>query len=352
MFATLLLSVALDPAAAAGEDPLAAEIARWQRFVDTNPATDEMWKQIKVDGAAVLARAEQARAQDRRHLALLRLAFARETLSAGAYLGERSPKERTEVAAFEAEWRRMGPSLAGDPAAARAAAASLRPAVLRALAEAAGAQVRVYYDASLDYGRSTTPESGLYYLGAARAQQEWVSFLASLASPLRLAPPRVRPLDGELDALRAELLAAYRPPASIDRHRDFIGASAALKEARELAAARLDHGALLRYLQAVQRTAPLRAPAGAPADPAALKARLADFGRQLSQGGVDHSIGRLFLEAAESDLAEHPTDAPIAAAVATEVLPRYFAALEPAKARPSPGPDPAVTVTLVRWPYT
>ena len=351
MFATLLLSVALAPAAPAGEDPLAAEIARWQRFVDTNPATDELWKQIKTDGAAVLARAEQARAQDRRQLALLRLAFARETLSAGAYLGERTPKERTEVAAFEAEWRRMGPALAGDPAAARAAAASLRPAVLRALAEAAGAQVRVYYDASLDYGRSTTPESGLYYLGAARAQQEWVSFLASLSSPSRLAPPRVRPLDAELDALRAELLAAYRPPASIDRHRDFIGASAALKEARELTAARLEHGALLRYLQAVQRTAPLRAPAS-PVDPAALKARLQDFGRQLSQGGVDHSLGRLFLEAAESDLAENPTDAPIAAAVAAEVLPRYFAALEPAKARPWPGPDPAVTVTLVRWPYT
>jgi hypothetical protein len=352
MFTALLLSLALAPAAPSPEDPVAAEIARWQRFADTNPATDELWKQIKTDGATVLARAEQARARDRRHLALLRLAFARETLSAGAYLGERTPQERTEVAAFEAEWRRLGPALAGDPAAARAAAASLRPALVRALAEAAAAQVRVYYDASLDYGRSTAPENGLYYLGAARAQQEWVAFLAGLSSPSRLAPPRIRPLDAEIDALRAELLAAYRPPASIDRHRDFIGASAALKEARELAAARLDHGALLRYLQAVQRTAPLRAPAGATVDATALEVRLAGFGRQMSQGNVDHSIGRLFLEAAESDLAEHPTDAPIAAAVAAEVLPRYFAALEPAKARPSPGPDPAVTVTLVRWPYT
>src|SRR5262249_29785164 len=37
--------------------------------------------------------------------------------------------------------------------------------------------------------------------------------------------------------------------------------------------------------------------------------------------------------------------------VATDVLPRYFAALEPA--RPAPRlPAPRATVTLVRWPYT
>jgi len=40
-----------------------------------------------------------------------------------------------------------------------------------------------------------------------------------------------------------------------------------------------------------------------------------------------------------------------AAAVAEVVLPRYLAALEPAKPRP-PSPAPQVTVTLVRWPYT
>jgi hypothetical protein len=46
-----------------------------------------------------------------------------------------------------------------------------------------------------------------------------------------------------------------------------------------------------------------------------------------------------------------PAPPPIAAAIATDVLPRYFAALGPA--RPSPArPAPRVTVTLVRWPYT
>jgi hypothetical protein len=68
---------------------------------------------------------------------------------------------------------------------------------------------------------------------------------------------------------------------------------------------------------------------------------------------VDHSIGRLILEAAQADLAEHASDgaAATAAVVATDVLPRYFAALEPPAVRP-PAEPAKVTVTLVRWPYT
>jgi hypothetical protein len=40
----------------------------------------------------------------------------------------------------------------------------------------------------------------------------------------------------------------------------------------------------------------------------------------------------------------------LAAAVSTDVLPR-FAALEPARPG-TPKPAPQITVTLVRWPYT
>jgi hypothetical protein len=328
---------------------VAAEIARWTRFVETNPATDDFWKQIKDGAAAALGRAGQAHAEGRRNLALLRLAYARENAAAGAYLAERTQDERRDMAAFEAEWRRRGPSLLSSPVLPPAEAAALRPAVLRALAEAASAQVEVYYDASLEYGRSTTPDSGLYYVGAALAQKQWVGFLRGLSVPASGAPPPVRSLAGEMEALETELLAAYRPPVSIDRHRDFILASSALKEARELEAAGLEHGALLRYLQAVQRVAPLRSSSGV--DAAATKARLQALAARLGAGGIDHSIGSLFLEAAESDLAEHPSEATLAAAVATDVLPRYLAALDPAPPRPA-APEPAVTVTLVRWPYT
>ena len=77
--------------------------------------------------------------------------------------------------------------------------------------------------------------------------------------------------------------------------------------------------------------------------------RLAD-----REGAVDQSLGRIFLEAAQADVAASTTsgEPPAqASAVLTSVLPRYFGAIEPAKeARPSPAAE--VTVTLVRWPYT
>jgi hypothetical protein len=94
------------------------------------------------------------------------------------------------------------------------------------------------------------------------------------------------------------VLAAYRPPASIERHTDFIRASASLKEAHELDALGLRHGALLRYLQAAQRFAPSAAVPAGPPD--ALEARLREYDARLASRERDDSIGRLFLETAQS----------------------------------------------------
>ncbi|MFI4946567.1 MAG: hypothetical protein ACHP85_25030, partial [Burkholderiales bacterium] len=146
-----------------------------------------------------------------------------------------------------------------------------------------------------------------------------------------------------------EVLAAYRPPASIDRHSDFIRASAALKEAHELDALGLRYGALLRYLQAALRFAPLR---GVPAGPGtALEARLREYDARLASRERDDTIGRLFLETAQSLATGKDQDPALAQAIADFVLPKYFAALEPRKPA-AKAPEPRVTVTLVRWPYT
>lgn len=334
------------------EDPLAAELARWEAYLRANASGDELWVQAKEGVQPVLERAQRALRDGRRLLALMRFEAARQNLAAAAYLLERPAEERKSTPAFEAEWARMGRALGAElRAPSGEALQGVQPSALRALGEASLPQVRVYYEASLEYGRNTQPDSGLFYLGAAQAQRDFAAFCRTLSAPSTLAAVPLRPLGAELDALEAELLAAYRPPASIDQHREFIGASSALKEARELDGAGLRHGALLRYLQAALRFAPLRSEPVL--DAPALADRLEAFDRRLSADGRDVSLGRLFLEIAQDDRAAAAPGQSTAnaAAVVSDVLPRYFAALEPAKPEP-PRPDPLITVTLVRWPFT
>lgn len=337
-----------------GADPLAAEIQRWSTYVRTNTSKDEFWGQIKEAVQPALTAAEQALSDGRRLLALQRLAAVRPNVAATVYVAEHPGPESRDDAAFEAEWARMGQVLKSDLGATSPRAFDgVRPAAVRALAEAALPQVRVFYEASLEYGRSTTPDFGLFYLGSARAQREFAAFCRTLAFPAPRRAPPLRPLAGELDALETALLSAYRPPASLDRHSEFIAASSTLKEARELDAAGLRFGALLKYLQAALRAAPLAPAPPKPLDGGTLADRLRGLEERLSAGGRDHSIGRIFLEGAQADVAAAapPARPAIAEAIVTDVLPRYFAALEsgrPQRQRPAP----RVTVTLVRWPYT
>jgi hypothetical protein len=352
LVATLLVGSALLVQASPPTDPLTDEVASWSAYLRDDRSTDEMTKQVKEGATTGLARIEQALADDRRHLALLRMSSVASDLAALRYLRGRSPEQRREVGAFEAEWTRLGSVLAPSLGPTSPAAFDdVRPAVVRAIGEASLPQVGAFYHASVEYGRSTTPDSGLYYLGAAQGQRDFGALVRRLAAPTASGAPGVRGLAGELEDLQDDLLAAYRPPASVDRHREFIVASSTLKEARELERAGLRHGSLLRYLQAAVRVAPLRR--DAPAADATIPDTLKALEARLTHGGVDHSIGRLLLEWAQADLAEHAADgqAQVAAAIASDALPRYFAALEPERPRP-PRPQPGVAVTLVRWPYT
>jgi hypothetical protein len=336
----------------ASKDPLAEEIARLSEILRNQTSTEGIWGQVKEGGPPVLARAEEDLRAGRRLVAVQRLGDVRADVLAAAYVSERSAQAK-DIPGFEAEWARMGGVLRAEIAPPSPSALDgVEPAALRALGEATLSQVRILYDASREYGLNSMPENGLVYLAVAQAQRETVSLYRALATRAERRPPPLRTLEAELDGLQADILKAYRPPASIDRHGEFINASATLKEARELDAAGLRHGALLKYLQAAQRIAPLRSDLPAlGAD--ALAEQLAGFDRRLAAGDVDHSLGRLFLETAEADLAgdEPGKNPPSSVWIASDVLPRYFAALEPA--RPAAlKPDPQVKVTLVRWPYT
>jgi len=327
--------------ATATRDPLADDIAKWHAYLESvKNSTDEQQKQMTDGVAPAFARAEQAFKEGHRELALQRLASARVHLAAAEFVLSRPKSERTEQAAFEAEWKRAGEELRADLRTTPANAfASLQPAAVRAQAEATQPQVKIFYDASLEYSRNTDPFAGLYYVGNAFAQKQLAALCRELSTPTSQQQPPIRPIATDIASLQHELLKAYRPPASIDRHSEFIGASALLKEARELDASGLRYGALLRYLQAALRTAPLL-PQPAPFD---VNAKLSEFETRLA-APVDHTIGKQFLDAARSD----PNNAAI---IANDVLPRYFAAIGPAPAA-SKKVTPTVTVTLVRWPFT
>ena len=182
-----------EAAGGASVDPLAGEIERWANRLAAETSALPLWADVKAASAPALESAGQALRDGHRSLALLRLAAARENLAAASFLLEQPESMRKDQAAFEAEWEQAGLRLreARGPLSA-AALAGVEPAVVRALAEAALPQVRVYYDASLEYGRNTMPDSGLFYLGAAQAQRDFVAFLRTLRGP-GSATGRARP---------------------------------------------------------------------------------------------------------------------------------------------------------------
>lgn len=349
----LLLAAALASAsAAAPADPLTADIRHWEAFLKDNPAQDDIWKQVKQASEPVLARVEQALGDGQRLLALQRLSLMRVNLAAAEWAAARPAAERTDLQAFEAEWKRMGESLRPELEPQPDAFARMQPAALQAVAGTAASQVRAFYEASLEYGRSTELTFGLFYLGQAQAASDFVALCrriektGSLEAGVPHRPPALRPLKPELDALESDLLAAYRPPVSIDRHGEFIAASSALNVARALDAAGLRPAALLGYLDASLRAAAFRPAAAAGAAP--IEERLGAIQKRLDASATDATIARIYVESARSNLGANPQ---IAETIVSDVLPRYFEALAQPKP-PAPPVTPRVTVTLVRWPFT
>jgi regulator of protease activity HflC (stomatin/prohibitin superfamily) len=175
---------------------------------------------------------------------------------------------------------------------------------------------------------------------------QFARFVRELQWPVTAAPPPVRAITGEINALDADMTKAYE---TMDRasHPSYISASAALKQAKTLNARGQHAGALFQYLLARLVFAPLRAPAGADATAERIAAA-----RAALPGG-DHSVAELFLQLAEEGISgSQPAQRRGAAAVLDDVLPAYLAAIAP-PATTAPAPAAArVTITLVRWPYT
>src|SRR5262245_56221334 len=202
VFASILVGALGALASTRSADPLAAEVARWSEYLKTNTSTDEMWLQIKEGSDAAMARVESAMKDGRRLLALQRLATVVPNLESSEYLASLSPEARQSDAAFETAWKAAGRELSAELQAPKPSAlAGVAPAAVRAMGEASLAQVRVFYDASLEYERNTMPDAGYFYLGLARAQRDFAEFCRGLSKSTGMRPPPLRPLAAELGAL-------------------------------------------------------------------------------------------------------------------------------------------------------
>ena len=325
-------------AAAAAQSPVAEHLAH--QMAQTGDAVARAVPEDQRAGAqARLGRAKGALDAGRLHLALYELEGVFVLANASAFVNEAAAVTTTD--GFIARWKSDG-----EPKP-RANAEPDAPALIRALVASAARRAPVTYRAALPYGQDAGVEAGMYYLAEARALAAFADFARTIPWRRSGAPAPIRSVSSEIESFEAEVTNAYErmTPA---QHPTYIVVSVLIKRARALNDAADHAGALFEYLLARLRFAPLRPAGHASTDSAAIAAAA---GRLPSD--VDHSIARVFVEMAEAGVAsEDPARRRQAADIVADVLPAYHGALRPETRSTTTTVDPAVTITLVRWPFT
>jgi len=347
--AALLLGLAAAPSP---EAALRGEAGRLRGLLATFAAADEDRRGVEES----LDKADRALAQGRLLLAATRLREAGQSAEGRAFADAKAAVREAGLPAFEAEWTRLGGEIAGLRAGLPADLGARAPAAIRGLIEASLATVDPLYQSGRLYGENTTVEYGLYYLGMGRSALDWARLLASVDWPAAPTASLSSP-DPALESIDAEILDAYGKVRTPEARQAFIPANTALKRARDLRREARLFGTWFEILQARRALGLARRAAGVQPEPApGDRERLARLlhERQASwNAGLDHSLGRVFVEEAETAL--EGGDLRRVAAIAEDVLPAYAAAITGAPAtlqQLQALPPGAVTVTLVRWPYT
>lgn len=340
MFAAFLLAAAVPPAIAlptstdAATERIRREIARLRRESATISAAGA-GREVVAESKETLDGAERSLATGRIYRALEDLGRVSVRLHALSNTLRHGPNDGP---AFESAWTdRRAALLAGE---AERRLPTEAPVAIEALAQTAAAQVMIVADASRAYARVTGPRSGFYYLGEAEGDAAWSRWCRALGLRREAAEVPLRSIAPELAALSEREQAAFQPPLSIDAHPRFIELNATVKLARELDARGFRAGALYQYLDALEQLSAIL-PERASAPPESAEA----WRKRFEASGRDESLGLLFLDRAAA------AGGTRAAAILGEVLPAYTAALASARGAPAAG-TAAVTVTLVRWPYT
>jgi hypothetical protein len=310
-----------------------AELDRVRLQIKANVPVDQQGTLVER-----LDRAEAALKAGRPYQAIYLLEAAYEGAAALAFVSSSGVKSPD---AFFKKWTELGPP---KPRGGRFGPV---PALFDALAEAAEDRGPTTYQASRSYADDAGVDGGLYYLGESYAVMDFAAFLRSGPWPAGGRRPPFRSIAPELAALDGEMTTKYETMERAN-HPTYIRASAALKQARSLNDRGALEGALLQYLSSRYLFAQLGGPAPEPT-----RERL-DASWAALPVGEDHSIAELFLQFGEEGLSsDNAALRASARAVIADVLPAYQAAI--AAARPistAVEAAAAVTVTLVRWPFT
>jgi hypothetical protein len=308
---------AVQPAANA----LAAETNRMKSVL----AALKLSAKEQEDYATQLKQIEQSLQAGQRWWGLRQLQQIGLMLVAYQYLQARPEVEKGGLEAFEREWQRLGTELKGKEALLQAAPARRLPLAVKAMIERSLTQVQPLYQSGRLYGQETTLESGLIYLGNAKAQLEFALFCRQLEFTAPSAAPLLRSLAPELNELEKEILQAYRQPGAAAQQNIFNRLNSALKVAQDLEQEKRYGGALLQYLEVCRLLGGLNPPPAESLKPETLNAESEDWRARLSNGKADHSLAQLYWEQAQAALSAAPgANEQQAAVILHQVLPRYF----------------------------
>jgi hypothetical protein len=356
-FAALLLIANIEAFAQDAAAKTKAEVERLQQSLKEKPIQGPDLADLAKGIDQRLKDAESALSAGRLYLGLENLGQAEDYFQAVRTIEAKADAIKDNLPAFEAEWGKASLEYASLDKQARQRDWGRFPAAVRALSESAQGRTIPLLEGSRGFATSTKPQDGLAYLGEAKGEAAYASFLYGLSVARKGAPFPLRSVLPELEALQEKTNAAFQPPRSIDMHPRFINLNATLKFARELDSSKAYAGALYQYLEAVRHFGMLYPAVPDEAKQSALRSQLADELKKVSASRRDDSIVQILLERTEGWLNKPDGSAPSAdewratQVVLQQVLPAYYAVLKPAAPLQQRAGRTA-TLTLVRWPYT
>ena len=333
------------------------EIELLRHSLNEKPVTDPDFASVASMAGDALRGASEAAHAGRLYLSLDQLGMGLDLLRGAQVGADKGEVVKGGLLAFEAKWKEANLALIKLDQELPDRDWKRYPAAVRALAETAQGRSLPLLEGGRGFATATTPQDGLVYVGESQGEAEFAKFCASLNLSNQKSPLLLRSMLPELVALQQKTNAAFQPPRSIELHSRFIALNSALKLAQELDARKFYAGSLYQYLEAVRHYAMLDAPPLDLSRQRALQNSLAAEQRKLNAAPRDVSIAQLFLERAASQIkhangsAPSPDEWRSAQVIVDQVLPAYFAAERKAPAVASFS-GKAVTITLVRWPYT